>query len=51
MIFILQTITESRIRRLIDKRDIAIRNKDYDQAWLYNLKIDKNINRLTTLSY
>ena len=51
MAFIAREIIQSRIERLMEKRDIAIQNKDYKKAWQLNMKIDKNKNRLVTFSY
>lgn len=44
-------ILETRINHLIENRDEAIQNEDYDRAWKLNMRIDKNINRLVTNSY
>lgn len=43
-------IVHSRIERLIEKRDAALRNKDYKKVWILNMKIDKNVNRLISFS-
>lgn len=51
MAFIMQSIFEARIERLIEKRDDAIRRKDHDTAWKMNMKIDKNVHRLTVFNY
>ena len=50
MFFIAQYIIEARINNLISKRDAAIQHKDYDTAWVTNMKIDKNIYRLSVFS-
>ena len=51
MAFIAQSIIEARIDKLIERRDNAIRNKDYSKVWVLNMKIDKNRNRLVSFSY
>lgn len=50
MCYIARTIIEARIHSLIKKRDTALRNKDYEQAWIINMAIDKNRNRVISLS-
>lgn len=50
IIYIARDIIEARTRSLIKKRDDAIRNKDYDKAWVLNMAIDKNVSRVTSLS-
>lgn len=51
MATVVQSIFEARIERLTLKRDEAIRRRDYHTAWLMNMKIDKNINRLAAFNY
>ena len=51
MMYMARLITEARTNRLIEKRDQAIRNKDYDSAWKLDMKINKNVNRLISFSY
>lgn len=51
MAFIAREIIQSRIERLVEKRDNAIKNKDYKKVWQLNMKIDKNMNRLVSFSY
>ena len=51
MATIMRTIIEARINRLTEKRDEAIKRKDYDRAWVLNMAIDNAINRLITYSY
>jgi hypothetical protein len=51
MATILRSIIETRINRLTEKRDAALKNKDYNQVWVLNMKIDNAINRLFTYSY
>ena len=51
MLSIICAIIEARIDYLTMKREEAIRNKDYDKAWILRLKIDKNIGRLFRCSY
>lgn len=51
MAFIAREIIQNRIERLIEKRDEAARNKNYNRVWELNMKIDKNMNRLVTFSY
>ena len=51
MLFIMRTIIEAKIDNLIRKRDEAIRNKDYDRAWVLNMKIDKYVTRMINVSY
>jgi len=50
-IYIARELTEARINSLIRKRDTAIRNKDYDRVWKINMAIDRNIYRLSGLTY
>lgn len=47
---ILREIVQARTERLIEKRDVAIRNKDYRKVWILNMKIDKSVNTLISLS-
>lgn len=51
MAFIAREIIQSRIEKLIEKRDTAIRHKDYDKVWRLNMKINKNVNRMISFSY
>lgn len=51
MLSIMSIIIEARIHDLIRKRDEAIQKKDYERAWILNLKIDKNVSRLINCSY
>lgn len=51
MAAIARAIIEARIDKLIMKRDEAIHNKDYGQAWILSMKIDNNINKLISFSY
>lgn len=44
-------IVEARINSLIRKREIALRKKDYDRVWKINMAIDRNIYRLSGLTY
>ena len=44
-------IIEARIINLIKKREDAIRKKDYERAWILDMRITKNMNRLVTNSY
>ncbi len=46
MAYIVSSIIEARINNLIVKRDDAIRRRDYERAWMLNMSIDRNINRL-----
>ena len=46
MRYILQTIMEAKINRLVREREIAIQGKDYDRVWALNLKINKEKNRM-----
>ena len=48
---IVAMIVENRIESLIRKREDAIIKKDYDRAWKINMKIDKNVCRLGSLTY
>ena len=49
--FIARAIIEAKIDRLMEKRENAIRNGDYDQAWKLSMEIDKNVTRLIKFSY
>ena len=51
MAIIAQAIIEAKIGRLTRKRDEALKRKDYDQVWILNMSIDKNINRLVSFCY
>ena len=51
MFLILRAIVETKIDRLIRKREIAIQNGDYELAWILRLKIDKYVTRMINLSY
>ena len=51
MAYIFCSIIEARINRFIEKRDKALRNKNYDRVWVLNMKIDNAINRMSTYSY
>ena len=51
MAYIARAIIEAKIDKLTQKRDAAIRNKNYDRAWKLNMEIDANINRLISFSY
>ena len=48
---IVREIIQARTERLIEKREEAIRHKNYKQVWILNMKIDKNVNRLISFSY
>lgn len=50
-IYIVREFTEARINSLIRKRDIAMRDGDYERAWKLNMAIDRNIYRLNGLTY
>ena len=49
--YIAREIIEARINTLMKKRDEAIRNKKYRKAWIYNVKIDKNVSTMVKFSY
>ena len=51
MLTIIRAIIEARINHLTAKREEAIRNKDYDKAWILKMKIDKNIGYMFRCSY
>lgn len=51
MAFIAREFIQNRIERLVEKRDEAVKNKNYKKVWELNMKIDKNMNRLVTFSY
>lgn len=51
MAYIACAILEAKIGRLTQKRDEALKSKNYDRAWKLNMEIDKNINRLTSFCY
>lgn len=51
MAYIAEVIIGARIRSLTERRDEALRRKDYDRVWELNMKIDRNINRLVRNSY
>lgn len=51
MAFIARGIIQNRIERLVEKREDAMKNKDYKKVWELNMKIDKNMNRLVSFSY
>lgn len=51
MFIIARAIIEARIDRLIQKRDDAIRNGDYDRAWVLRMEIDKYVTRMVNVSY
>ena len=49
--YIAQAIIEARIENLMRRRDEAIRNKKYHEAWRLNTAIDKNISTMVKWSY
>ena len=51
MAFVAREIIQTRIERLIEKREEALRNNDCRKVWILNMKIDKNMNRLVSFSY
>ena len=51
MFTIARAIVEAKIDRLIQKRENAIKNGDYEQAWILRIKIDKYVTRMINLSY
>lgn len=46
MLSIIRAVIEARIDYLTMKREEAIRDKDYEKAWILKLKIDKTIGHL-----
>lgn len=48
---IARAIIETKIDRLIEKRDKALQKEDYERVWILNLKIDKHISELISYSY
>ena len=44
--YIMTKIYGAKIKRLIKKRNKALEHKNYDKAWMLNMKIDNNISRL-----
>lgn len=50
-LYIAREIIEARINSLIKKRDAAVKCRDYDRAWKLNMAIDRNIYRLSGLTY
>ena len=51
MFIIARAIIEAKIDRLIQKRENAIKNGDYERAWILRLEIDKYVTRMINLSY
>ena len=51
MLIIIRAIIEAKIDRLIQKRENAIENGDYERAWLLRMEIDKYVTRMINVSY
>lgn len=50
IVYIATDISEAMTRSFIKRRDAALRNKDYDKAWKYEMAINKWRNRTFSLS-
>lgn len=50
IIYIGRNIIEARTNRLIEKRDRALADEDYEKVWILNRAIDKNVCRLFSWS-
>lgn len=50
IIYIARDISEARTKNLIKRRDRALRNRDYDKVWKYDMAINKWRNRTFSLS-
>jgi hypothetical protein len=50
IIYIARDISEARTKALIKRRYNALKNKDYDKVWKYDMAINKWRNRTFSLS-
>lgn len=50
IIYIVRDISEAKTKNLIRRRNKALRRKDYDKVWKFDMAIDKWRNRTFSLS-
>ena len=50
IIYIIRDISEAKTKNLIRRREEALRRKDYDKVWKYDIAINKWRNRTFSLS-